>query len=163
METYVPLDIALLHVIVAYTHNVWTHMHAHTRMHTHTHTTNICTCTLQHTHVMPCTQHTCTHTHTQVVASFTQRAPEGELEPSVPLQEPGQDPSFLRFPKDPVDDAGPSSDDRMPAEFTPVETEPQMQSGSEHMFHQTVEFLFDSFRCISIFTLTLYCRGIHLL
>eukprot|EP00731_Ephydatia_muelleri_P016002 Em0009g426a len=47
----------------------------------------------------------------------------GELEPSVPLQEPGQDPSFLRFPKDPVDDAGPSSDDRMPAEFTPVETE----------------------------------------
>ena len=72
METYVPLDIALLHVIIAYTHNIWTHMHAHTRMHMHahtrmhmhTHTTNVCTCTLQHTHDMPCTQHTCTHTHT---------------------------------------------------------------------------------------------------
>lgn len=75
--------------------------------------------------------------HGDVVASFTQRAPEGESEQSVPLQEPAQDSSiqsFPRLPEDPIDDAGPStSDDHMPYEPTSVDTEP----GSEHMFHQT--------------------------
>ena len=108
---------ALMHIIIAHTTHT---QHTHIPLHTHT----------QHTHT----------THTQVVASFTQRAPEGESEQSVPLQEPAQDSSiqsFPRLPEDPIDDAGPStSDDHMPCEPTSVDTEP----GSEHMFHQTVEF-----------------------